>query len=76
VGFRYWAYKQAQRLKIRGWIRNEADGTVSCECQGTEDALKAFTEALRTGPPHGRVDKIDVGKAPAGIGYRQFEITY
>ena len=73
VGFRAWACRQALRLGVTGWVRNEADGTVSCECRGKEEALAAFTEALRKGPPLARVDKIDIrpvpGKAPA---YKRF----
>jgi acylphosphatase len=75
VGFRYWAYKQALRLQIRGWIRNEADGTVSCECYGTEDAVKDFTETLRKGPPYGRVDKIETSPASQTSARKGFEIT-
>jgi acylphosphatase len=76
VGFRFWAYKQALRLNIRGWIRNEADGTVSCECQGQPDAVKAFTEALRRGPAGARVDRIEAGPVPRGRIHGRFEITY
>jgi acylphosphatase len=76
VGFRYWAYKQALRLGIRGWIRNEKDGTVTVECQGPESAVAAFIACLRKGPPQARVDKIDITETLSPRAYRQFEITY
>lgn len=76
VGFRSWTYQHALRLNIRGWVRNEADGTVSCECQGQGDAIKAFTAALRRGPPFARVERIDIASLPHTRVYRGFEITY
>jgi acylphosphatase len=74
VGFRYWAAHEAVRLRVTGWIRNEADGTVSCECQGQAGAVNAFVEALRGGPPGARVDKLEINTAPAGTAWRRFEI--
>ncbi|MDR1625546.1 MAG: acylphosphatase [Spirochaetia bacterium] len=76
VGFRSWAYRHALRLGIRGWVRNEADGTVICECQGQADALQVFTAALRRGPPFARVDRIEANQIPPARKYHAFEIEY
>jgi acylphosphatase len=76
VGFRSWACQNALRLKIRGWVRNETDGTVSCECQGPADALEVFTAALRRGPPYARVGRIEVSPVAQAQTYRGFEIAY
>ena len=74
VGFRAWTYRQALRLGVTGWVRNEADGAVSCECRGTEEALEAFTQALRGGPPLARVDKIDMRRVLRVPAYKRFGI--
>ncbi|MCL1817820.1 MAG: acylphosphatase [Spirochaetaceae bacterium] len=74
VGFRAWTRRQALRLGVTGWVRNEADGTVSCECRGTEEALAAFAETLRRGPPLARVDKIDMRRVSGTPAHRRFEI--
>ncbi|MDR3200245.1 MAG: acylphosphatase [Spirochaetales bacterium] len=76
VGFRYWVRQQALRLGVNGWIRNEADGGVTCECQGLHDAVTAFIEALREGPPYAQVDKIETVPIPRASARRGFEITY
>ena len=76
VGFRAWVQRQALRLRITGWVRNEADGTVSCECRGTQEALEAFTEALRRGPPLARIDKIDTCRVSGTAASKRFEILY
>ena len=74
VGFREWTRRQALRLGVTGWVRNETDGTVSCECYGTMEALEAFTQALRKGPPLARVDKIDIRRTSEAHAYEHFEI--
>lgn len=44
VGFRYRAKYVAEHLGIIGWVRNEWDGTVEMEAQGT---LSQINEMLR-----------------------------
>lgn len=39
VGFRYRAKHAAEGMCITGWVRNEWDGSVEMEAQGTEDAI-------------------------------------
>ena len=47
VGFRMRARSCAQRVPITGWVRNEPDGTVMLEAQGSEEDLNTFLTALR-----------------------------
>ena len=76
VGFRYWTQSTAARLRLKGWVRNESDGTVSCACQGEAAAVNEFVKALRRGPPLARVDKIDTQHLPAGYIFKRFEILH
>jgi acylphosphatase len=39
VGFRYRAHYLANRLGVTGWVRNEWDGSVELEVQGTQAAI-------------------------------------
>lgn len=39
VGFRYRAKYVANGLRITGWVRNDWDGTVEMEAQGTLEQL-------------------------------------
>ena len=48
VGFRYSAQYLAQGLGITGWVRNEWDGTVVMEAQGTQELLDLMIQKLRT----------------------------
>jgi acylphosphatase len=75
VGFRWWARDLAARLGLRGWIRNDRDGSVRLEAEGESTVLDRFETALRAGPPAARVgdiqrDEPGSGSLPAG-----FDIT-
>lgn len=48
VGFRYSALYIAQRIGVSGWVKNEWDGTVAMEAQGTEEELSLLVQKLRT----------------------------
>lgn len=50
VGFRQWAAREATRLGVGGWVRNNVDGTVSMEVEGAGDAVASFIELARRGP--------------------------
>jgi len=47
VGFRMRACSCAKRLPVTGWVRNEPDGTVMLEAQGSESDLNTFLTNLR-----------------------------
>lgn len=47
VGFRYSAQYLAQGLGLTGWVRNEWDGTVVMEAQGTEEQLNQLIQMLK-----------------------------
>jgi len=59
VGYRYFAYHQALELGISGTIRNEGDGSVTGEAQGSAEALNEFLRRLGAGPSLSRVDSVD-----------------
>ncbi len=71
VGYRYFTVRVARELGVRGWVRNLADGRVEAHAAGDSAAVEAFVRRLREGPPHGRVDRIEVLEAegPEGNGF-------
>ena len=60
VGYRAWAIEAAERLGLRGWVRNRADGSVEALLIGEEDAVAAMIESCREGPFAARVTGITV----------------
>lgn len=47
-GFRYACVVSAERAGAVGWVRNEVDGTVTAEVEGTPEAQLAFVRRLST----------------------------
>lgn len=49
VGFRYRAKYVAANLSVTGWVRNEWDGTVEMEVQGTIDQINRMLALINQG---------------------------
>lgn len=79
VGFRAWCVREANRLKLVGWVRNRTDGAVEIVVRGSEAAVDELAAVCRDGPSLARVT--GVTREPAGLdeagetGFRQRETT-
>lgn len=51
VGYRYWAWEQAERLGLTGNVENLFDGRVEIVFQGKPENVNAMKERLKKGPP-------------------------
>ena len=49
VGFRYRAKYLAQSLGLTGWVKNQYDGTVLMEVQGSSKVIDDLILGLKTG---------------------------
>lgn len=58
---------------VRGWVRNNPDGTVEAFLEGDERNVKRVLDWARTGPPRARVDRVDVDPS-APRNHRDFRI--
>ncbi len=58
VGFRAFTESQAIEHGLRGWVRNQEDGTVEVEVEGPKLVLEAFLQILHDGPRMAQVTKI------------------
>lgn len=75
VGFRYHAYVNAIRNNISGLVRNEEDGSLYIEAEGTPEELDKYLKWCQTGPSWAVVDRVDVRKAPLS-NYIEFVIQH
>jgi acylphosphatase len=73
VFFRAWTEEQAERLKVRGWIRNCPDGSVEAHLEGDESAVNWLIDLIGDGPPSARVANVRVSDA-AVAGLTSFEV--
>lgn len=60
VGFRYAMCSEARRLRLAGWVRNRADGSVEAVAVGDQAALDRLTGWARRGPPAAKVNDVQV----------------
>lgn len=65
VGYRWSMVQAAQRLGVRGWVRNWRDGKVEALVAGEADAVEALVHWARQGPAGARVAAVDVSEADA-----------
>lgn len=63
VGYRMWAERQAQALGLRGWVRNEPDGSVAALVGGPEAAVARMLDLFRAGPRAAAVTGVTTGPA-------------
>jgi acylphosphatase len=76
VGFRWFTERAAERLGVRGHVRNLRDGSVEVLAQATSEALAAFRAELSDGPRAARVDDIQVTEVPVDFGLARFEVRF
>lgn len=63
VGFRYRARHAAELLGATGWVRNEYDGSVTMEIQGTEEQIDGVILAIKRGR-YVKIENMDVRTIP------------
>lgn len=75
VFFRKFTKIAAQDLDIKGFVRNEQDGSVYIEGQGENSQLEKFIAWCHQGPEHAYVEKVDVKKIEQK-NFFSFNISY
>jgi DNA ligase D-like protein (predicted 3'-phosphoesterase) len=73
IGFREATVREAHRLGVMGWVRNEGDGSVRVHAEGPEQAVAELVAFLREGPPGAQVAGVEVEGLKAE-GHEQFAI--
>ena len=73
VYFRASTQEQAKQLGIKGWCKNEPDGSVLIIAEGSEEELNALVEWCHKGPSNASLEKVFVESIEAS-GFEGFEI--
>lgn len=64
VGFRYFAMRAAERLKVTGYAKNLPDGRVEVYAIGNKPSLTKFRAELERGPQGALVSSVSEEDAP------------
>jgi acylphosphatase len=73
VGFRYRAHHLADRLGVTGWVRNEWNGSVVLEVQGTQEAINELLRQINRGT-YVSIDDIRHTRMPVDGQERSFHV--
>jgi acylphosphatase len=76
VFFRANTKRVADRLGVKGWVRNLIDGRVEAVFEGDKEAVNKIIEWCKTGPPLARVDNVEVHWEPYKGEFEEFSIRY
>ena len=77
VFYRLHTREQAERLGVRGWVRNLPDGNVEVLAEGRPEQLRRLEACCWEGPPYARVHDVQVKEEAVREGeLSSFEIVY
>lgn len=75
VFFRVSTKEQADRLELTGWVKNERDGSVLIEAEGSDAQVDKLIEWCNVGPSASSVECAEVKDTPP-TNYKDFTIKY
>ena len=74
IFFRYSAKVEAEKQGIKGFARNEDDGSVYIEAEGNEKDLSLFLDWCKKGPALAKVEKVDFECKNELKGFESFDV--
>lgn len=76
VGFRHFTRTSARELDLKGWVRNEPDGSVTVIAEGPRGQLEKLQKKVSEGPRTARVDDIDLDWTEARDEFDTFQVRF
>jgi acylphosphatase len=76
VGFRFATVRVAERLGLRGWVRNRRDGRVEIVAEGEPEDVRQLVDWCRTGPPGARVTDVSETEVVTAEPLEGFHVAY
>ncbi|NHB67754.1 acylphosphatase [Perlabentimonas gracilis] len=64
VGFRYFVFKLAAELDVKGFVKNQPDGSVYVEAEADAHTIEVFEAHCKMGSPHSNVTHFFVQPIP------------
>lgn len=66
----------ANKLNIKGWVKNLPDGRVEVLAEGSKENIKEFIKFLNKGPRHSVVKKVEIKKEDHKGEFTDFRISF
>ena len=74
VFYRDSTQREAQRMELRGWVRNRSDGSVEAVVQGPPERVAALIDWCHEGPPLAQVAEVAVTEESGDTEELEFEV--
>jgi acylphosphatase len=76
VWFREGTRREAERLGVRGWVRNRREATVEVVAEGPKENVRKLVEWCHHGPPSARVTRVHETSEIFQGEFASFEVVY
>lgn len=76
VGFRFFVRRQAQALRLAGWVENLPDGDVFVVAEGDRSDLLQLADLLHSGPSEAEVQDVEIAWQPYSGSLAGFEVRH
>ncbi len=74
VGFRYYVHRHAVQLGLKGYAKNQYDGSVEIEVEGDRSAIEELIRLVKVGPRSAQVTDMKLEWKNLEHHYSHFEI--
>lgn len=74
VNFRNFTKLEADRIGIKGYVRNTRDGHVEAFFEGEEDKIKEMISTVHVGPPYSKVKEVKLCEQESLSNFKDFKV--
>lgn len=75
VYYRQSTKRQAQKLDLKGWVRNLEDGRVEALVEGEKDKIEELIKWCHQGPSNAKVDNVEIDYQEYKNEFQDFFVT-
>ena len=76
MAFRHYTRMEAERLGIKGTVRNLPDGSVEVFASADPSTLEKFGVFLRNSPGHSQVERVEISENETEREFADFRIIH
>ncbi len=74
VNFRYFTFKEAERIGVKGYVKNTSEGHVEAHFEGEEEKIKEMISRVKIGPPSSMVKEVELFEQSDLLNFKDFRI--
>ncbi len=75
VGFRQVTQFRASNMGVKGWVKNNQDGSVEAVFEGDDNNVDDMVEFCKIGPPGSHVERTEITEEKYSAKFNDFRIS-